>query len=861
MRLACARLFSWFEKKATVVTASPVLAAVAAEQFSLAQRSKGLETWERPHIYGIDAWLKECWQEARYNGSDIQILLSPAQERVVWQNIIEQEEPDLFDVNATASLARNAAKLIAEWHIPLTSNLWSDHQDGQRFMRCLKLFAARCREESWITRSDLWSLLPRWLEKGRFSPGLTVFLGFDTVTPALQQMKEALGSSAAMEDFEPSRVAGAAPAKCCTDFNQEIEEPARWARDAFEQRMDSVAVFVPDLPTHRALVERVFQEVCYPSATLPFEHDSVFHVNSAPPLSDHPLIASALLLLDLGRPRIDHADACAILRCPFIIGAAEERSARAFADLELRKKRALDVSLRDMELASQNCTLLRSVWLDVRHVLHAKAESLELPAWSDFMGKILEAVGWPGSSHLNSQDHELVDKWNDALSRLASLGLVSGPVSFDTALSHLRRLLSRRDIGRGDWLSPIQILDATDAPGLEFGSACITGLGVETWPSRASLNPLIPLKLQRAHNVPGSSPQTLDRENERATESLFRVAPVQLATYSGRLSSSAEGFVTRLDKHPRWSGKLARQSYTPASLDEREDETGPPYVEQEGTRGGISIIKAQSLCPFRAFAEFRLAARPAEDACLGFDSRDRGLFVHKALQIVWANLQTQDRLRAATTGELQAIIHDAVIQAVRNDEFSPFHLVVSRTERERLEKLILEWLEVVERGRKVPFAIETVEEARDYDTAGLHLRLRVDRVDRLKNGKLLLIDYKSGQQSRNRLECPRPAEPQLLVYASAIGAEVDGVFFGEIKARDVRAVGFGRERHFSGSAAEVRKDWNSFLANSQDEIERLARQFVDGYAAVDPVHNACQYCSVKPLCRVNEISRTEQEDE
>ncbi|MBV9405108.1 MAG: PD-(D/E)XK nuclease family protein, partial [Acidobacteriaceae bacterium] len=273
------------------------------------------------------------------------------------------------------------------------------------------------------------------------------------------------------------------------------------------------------------------------------------------------------------------------------------------------------------------------------------------------------------------------------------------------------------------------------------------------------------------------------------------------------------------------------------------------------------IVKAQSQCPFRAFAEFRLSAQRPEDACFGFDARDRGGFLHKALQYVWNRLESQDRLCATEAPELREIVHNSVLEAVKDDVSSPFHELITVTERERLEELILDWLQI-ERARKQPFVVETLEQERSCEIAGLPLRLRVDRIDRLSNGKLLLIDYKSGKQSRNKLECPRPAEPQLWVYAAATGNQVDGVFFGEMKARELRAVGFSRERHFGGVSITVKgAAWDGFLENCTREVERIAAGFVQGDAAVDPIPGACEYCNVKPFCRVNEQRRLEQEPE
>lgn len=864
MRLAVPGLFSALEKQAVIVTPSPLLATILEQQAASHRLKDGAPSWQRSPIYSLDAWLSACWHEVRY-ATSVPSLLSPSQERFLWQTIIEQEHPHLFDPSSAARLASRAARLLAEYRIPSEGDLWNDHDDGQQFLRWLKTFRRKCRAEDWITRADLWRLMPKWIEDGLCGDGPIIFAAFERITPALKSILEALPDAAFLNCSAPTESLARHPAKGFNDFAQELEYAARCARAAFEHNpAQTIAVLVPDLHSHRSVVERSFKAVFYPSRALQFASrpDRAFHVHPVRPLIEHPIVVNALLLLELAQSRIDYADAGAILRSPFLTGAAAERVQRARADLDLRKRRELDVSLRDLESVSRASPLLNGVWAAVHRVLRAKPNSAEFAAWSEFIGDLLKAAGWPGDTDLTQEEQEAVEQWNRVLSSLAALSLVSGPVTYDLALGPLRRLLSRPGLEDGDWFSPVQILDSAEAPALEFDFTIVAGLSDESWPPPLEVTPLIPLRLQRAHGVPGTSPESLRSQRDRLTEALFRAAPKVLATYSGRLSPAAARWVEHTGQSlPHWNGKLPRQSYAPASLDEREDILAPPYASMQPARGGTALIKAQSLCPFRAFAEFRLNARAPEDACFGFDARDRGGFVHKALQLVWNRLQTQDALRSASDHTLRPVIQEALVEAVRDAQSSPLHQLTTSAERERLESLILAWLNI-ERARKQSFVVETVEEECLYEVPGLRLRLRVDRIDRLKNGKVLLIDYKSGKQSREKLKCPRPAEPQLLVYAAATGHDVDGVFFGELKPREPRAVGFSREKHFDGLSATVLKGgWDSFLRQADEEVGRIANEFVQGYAAVHPVHNACEYCQIKPLCRVNECRQDEQEAE
>jgi probable DNA repair protein len=863
MRLACADLFSRIEKGAIIVTPTRLLATVAAEQFSNHQLASGIESWRRPSIISIGAWLASRWQEARYTGPNIPTLLSPSQEHVLWQRLIEEANPNLFNGSATARLGMRAAKLISEWQIPVEGDAWNNHEDGRQFLQWYKQFRRECADHNWITRADLWRLVPQWLASASCSTESAVFVGFSRPFPAFDHLVSTLGRCAQVDRSTWSQPAGRIIMKPFSDAGAELEYAARWARSAVERDpLLSIGVVIPDLPARRSAVERIFQHVFYPSAArsaaLAFDRgQAAFHINAPVPLSDTPLVRSAFLLLELASNRIRLADAGAILRSPFIKGADSERNRRALADAKLRRGRSLDVTLRDLENASADCEILKAIWPKVRNVVRQPAIMRDVAGWSKFIGDLLAALGWPGDVDLTHDEQEILESWKDGLSSLSALGLVSGAVTLDAAIRLLSRILGPApDIG--NWPSPVQIFSPADAAGIAFDEALVTGLSHETWPPRVDVSPLVPLKLQRACGVPGSGPESLRAEAQRASASLFDLAPVLKGTYSGRPSPFIRKTAIEEITDSAWAGKLPVQSYSPVELEQLEDSRGPVFFSIEIAHGGSGIIKSQSQCPFRAFAEYRLNARPLEEAALGFDARERGGFLHKALQIVWQQLGNQLRLRSMRAEELRQLVEGAVTEAVHQNQFEPFHQIASSAERQRLRDLILLWLEI-ERSRNLPFTVETVEEERFFEVPGLRLCLRVDRIDRLQNGNLVLIDYKSGSMSRNKLKCPRPPEPQLLVYASAMEGAVDGVFFAELQARDPRAIGLSREKHFESKSVDVKGlEWDSVLSESEAEVVRLANEFVQGYAAVHPIHGACEYCSAKAICRVNEMNGPEE---
>ena len=123
---------------------------------------------------------------------------------------------------------------------------------------------------------------------------------------------------------------------------------------------------------------------------------------------------------------------------------------------------------------------------------------------------------------------------------------------------------------------------------------------------------------------------------------------------------------------------------------------------------------------------------------------------------------------------------------------------------------------------RVPFTVEEHEKDFLAQINGLQLNLRVDRIDRVDGGRLIL-DYKTGKVSPAMWDGERPDEPQLPLYG--IHGPVDdlrGVLFAQVRAGDME---------FRGRVEDATKTLSKDLDNRSALVSNpLTQEALDEWA-------------------------------
>ncbi|MES1260135.1 MAG: PD-(D/E)XK nuclease family protein, partial [Acidobacteriota bacterium] len=365
-----------------------------------------------------------------------------------------------------------------------------------------------------------------------------------------------------------------------------------------------------------------------------------------------------------------------------------------------------------------------------------------------------------------SVEYQTAQRWRQLLAGLAGLDGVLGPVTLGQAAGRLRARAAETQFQPLQQDAPVQVLGVFEASGMRFDELWVMGMHDEAWPEPPGPNPFLPLALQRRLGLPHASAERELAFARRVTERLLASAPRAVVSWPRRegdrdlrpsplVARLPQVMAELLEMAPAETfAERVRQAGGTESLSDR---AAPAVPGETWSRGGARLFQFKAACPFRAFAELRLGAGPLEHPELGLDPRLRGTLLHIALERLWAAVESHVRLREMGEGERRTAVREAVAAAIAEKcgrrRLAPR---LRELEQARLEALLLEWLEI--EGDRQPFRVVAREEKREVELGGVKVRVKVDRVDELEDGRRVILDYKSGDPDERAWEGERPDE-------------------------------------------------------------------------------------------------------
>ena len=846
---------------AALITVNRRLARSFARDYHAWKTRLGFSLWRPPDILPLDAFLLRAWKDYvwRSDSSDIPVLLTSLQEQIVWEQVIRASDAGetLLRIPETARLAAESWQLIRAYRVPVDGRFEAS-DDWAAFAAWSRHFEKRCQANRWLETARLSDFIAARLTNGEIALPARVFVaGFDRLTPQQAEFLAALG---APTELEPPCHQPAVAYFKFQDAAAETRSAALWARRLVESQPETrIGIAVPDLARIRARTERIFREILDPSNTIADEERS-FHVSLGPPLAETPVIHAGLLVLEFAAHGLPLPALGTLLRSPFLAGSEAEWTRRGLLDARLRKNGFWDLSVSALRRESSACPLLERRLARFEKLRDSLPPEQGLAGWTGDFAKLLDALGWPGDRPLNSREYQILEAWRERLSDLAALDLATPAVNFGQALSRLREIAAASPFQIENEDAPIQIMGLLEASTQSFDHLWIMGLHDEALPAAVASNPFIPTSLQREYNLPHSSASGELEFASHLISRLLATAPDVAVSYpasdSDRSLTPTPLFAGPWQALPDettpakdWTARMRRD----VSFQQFTDEMGPPAASGAEQRGGASLFKDMAACPFRAFAKYRLHARPLEETAPGLTYKDRGSTIHRALQIIWTELGSRQRLIELASDQLDELISRATRSAV---DCIP-HAIGRRLEEQRLGKLLAEWLQL-EKSR-APFIVHGIEAEREVSIGGLQVKLRADRIDELASGGDLIIDYKTGQLKTSAWESDRPAEPQLPLYCATSERPVAGAAFAQIRVGELSFLGLTENAAAVPKMKKMRTEsalpFDRQIQRWRELLEHLAQDFCAGRAEVDPTPNACEHCGQWGLCRIREFQK------
>ena len=865
------------EANTLILTPNNRLRSKVLQAWGQHQQQQQKRTWPSPTIHVIDQWLEQHWLtlQAQAYPAAKQVIASPDQQRVLWEKITS--DCHLMQTDAVARQAGQAYQTLLRWSLFDRANYASLGINPQ-LIRWIHEFCERLASQGSITLEESYRIIDEALENNTLpqTPHIAL-LGFDDLPPLLEQLLN--HASPTMEHLPgPSQ-----PPESLQRFSfdsrlEEMQACAHWARTLLEEQPHArIGIISPNLGQCRQQIEQAFTAEFEAHSFLPEteRYTLPFNLSAGTPLGDTPLISATLNLLHLHKKQWDIAFVETILLSPFWGRSTQEMEHRCRLVERLQGMGVFSISgdnlrywverideqLADESFDGEQNTLQATALFPYFNQLHTFYQSPKHrgqhppSAWVDIFLEHLDLLYWPGERTPDSQEYQQTQHWYQLLETFASLDNTLGPISQHQALQQLLYMANHTPFQAKVPDSPIQILGILEGAGLNYTHCWVLGLDQQTWPPAPKPNALLPIHLQREHNMPHASSL---RELEYATsltqnyrycaQHIVFSAPAyeddgEQTLLPSQLIADIPLSAWQATPHTGTLAHWEQQLLESTHLTLVDCQQAPTYDEPT-LPGGSGLLKAQSANPFDCFVQYRLHSQPPIAAVNGFSALEKGNILHGSLAMIWRHLKTQHTLLDYSENALEDLITDSIRLCI-NDvrKYKPGHLshTLCQIEQERQQQLIRAWLDVEK--QRPPFTVVETEVSREIQFAEHLLQIRIDRVDQLADGSYLIIDYKTGDSTIRAWENERPKDPQLPLYALNYPNPVKGIAFAQVNVQKQCFSGLGQGDIAEGigdieqNKTALPNNWEDTLAHWQTVLEQLVAEFIQGDCRIEYADN------------------------
>ncbi len=847
----------------TVITANRRLAKVLRDVFAEQQFSAGKVAWQSPAIHSWQDWLDSRLLEAP-DPASLPTRINEHHSQLLWERCLRKEiGADTAGLAGLVRLSRNTWQRLADWRVSIREVARSATSSDQRlFAAAAGRYLGVLEREHWVDDAGLGALVEGLIGTGRVtSTGRVTFVGFDRDRPLVSSIMKALADNDCDISSAPvPEIAGSVTLRCFESPDAEMRAAGGWARQQLENDANqTIAIIAGDLEQRAQHKTHLVREGLVPGWQ--YAPGSVAHavnVSYGRKLVDYPAVSIALLLLRWLVRDLPAGDLGQLLRTPLIASAST--GGRSLLELRLRQlpDRNWSPAMLSAALRGREDDTDVADWLRVVASITKRRRELPKSAspadWAIYVDEFLKACQWPGEDTLSSFDFQLVNRWRELLNDLARLDLVSPAMSYKAAIHRLELMAAGTVFQPESEGRAVQLMGPLEASGAEFDAIWISGLSAANWPPPGNPSPLVARSLQRQKGMPDAEPSDTLAYAQRMLVRLGSAADKVVCSYAlteDDAEQSASGLLLALgakdeaaQPDPGWHAATLSKRGAAVVV----EESVPKITPEERVSGGAGTIQRQMTDPIAAFIVGRLGVRNLQAQAVGLPALLRGNIIHDALHKLYIDAPSRGDICGwsgdDTRGRIAAALDAAFARHERNSDIVLMELL--KLERERVDELLHNFVAIdLARGE---FSIAAVEHEVTFAEAGVRLQLRVDRIDRLPDDSLVVLDYKTGAKKKFLQSDGQPREIQLIAYACALDDPIAAVALVNIDSREVSFDGAGR-----GYTDEA--GWHDSLADWQRQVRTACRDLSLGDVRMNRLQGVKDARYFNLLSRYTELRR------
>ena len=907
-----------------------------------------------PHkTLSFTQWQNELWIELSF----LKVLPKPISKQLLklWIEDLVAKEPDwnLTNESGVANKVVEAFQNLIAWDLSLNDiqdgNLSLETFDSQMklevscFIQWIEQYQKIAESKNIICTfeklkyiSNSLELLYRRSSDNIFSnknlPEKILLVGFNQFTPLEKKFFSGLQKlDVEIEYYNYKKTVQKSNAIEFNSFDDEINYAARTAKQIIETKVEeNVAVVVNQLSDNLTDVYATFSQVFQPEENKPWIKlgKPLYNVSAGFSIADQSIVKAANLLLNFRKGRITLEELHFIKNTHYFPWNKQNSVTKYFLHklcLKARKEYKVKYILSEIEkfeCGKQKCQESESDQSDQTEnevlslsILRERMESLgnksskndSIKNYQKNWKKTLELWQWGtrlDEVFINDTENKVCNLYVELINKISEINDLVNKVNEKTALQYLNQLATKKSFQLPSDRSRVHVLGVLEATGLQFDHLILVGFNSVNWPVNNKPNPFLPSALQRELKMPGGSAEREYEYTKSLSDILIKSSDDLLITSSdensdakqtvsvffSNLKSDSEGLDSDISKQHlnNLNDAISIAKYEWIS-------NSNIRIEKQRLHGGAGFLSRYASCPFSGFLAYYLKVTGFETVESGIDARQRGVWLHDTMQLIWEQLKNKQGLLALDDAGLVEIIDDKLqnkLNEIKNILLLSANETIISLEKEKLSLLIYEWM-LIEKDRD-DFSVKSLEKEVILNLQGINFTFRLDRVDLTESGMLEIIDYKTGKVQVNDWFSVRPTEAQMPAYMLAFkDDELSAIDYARIKKGEVAQVGLDFEvssnrieqstSKIGGGGNDIVKferglnsnkdvelkyfkltekavdndkqfDRDALKLQWQKTLDRIAFGISEGFTPVSPkeLNQSCTYCEYRPVCRIDE---------